>query len=109
MPARWRIWPRRRRRIRNRNSGNFLEPSYLPLVQSDLGTIKSTFPAGGHVMRLIALITVATISLASFARAPSDPLVVHEWGTFTSLQDENGRSIGGLNVDDEPLPKFVHD
>lgn len=35
-------------------------------------------------------------------------LRVHEWGTFTSLQDEEGNSIGGLNVDDEPVPAFVH-
>jgi hypothetical protein len=35
-------------------------------------------------------------------------LVVHEWGTFTALQDEHGSPIGGINTDDEPLPKFVH-
>lgn len=34
--------------------------------------------------------------------------VIHEWGTFTSLQDEDGRTIGGINTDDEPVPKFVH-
>ena len=33
---------------------------------------------------------------------------VHEWGTFTSLQDEAGEAIGGINTDDEPVPKFVH-
>jgi hypothetical protein len=33
---------------------------------------------------------------------------VHEWGTFTSLQDESGNAIGGINTDDEPVPKFVH-
>jgi hypothetical protein len=38
-----------------------------------------------------------------------DPLTVHEWGTFTALQDEQGRALGGINVDDEPLPDFVHD
>src|SRR5262245_60845706 len=38
----------------------------------------------------------------------SDKLVVHEWGTFTSLQDENGQALGGINVDDEPVPPFVH-
>jgi hypothetical protein len=37
------------------------------------------------------------------------PLVVHEWGTFTSLQDEAGRTLGGINTDDEPVPKFCHD
>ena len=36
-------------------------------------------------------------------------LVVHEWGTFTSLQDEAGNAIGGLNADDEELPAFTHD
>ena len=35
--------------------------------------------------------------------------MVHEWGTFTALQDEGGRPIGGINTDDEPLPNFVHD
>lgn len=35
-------------------------------------------------------------------------LVVHEWGTFTSLQDEQGKALLGINVDDEPLPAFVH-
>ncbi len=40
--------------------------------------------------------------------ASAAPLVVHEWGTFTSLQDESGKAIGGINTDDEPVPKFVH-
>jgi hypothetical protein len=39
----------------------------------------------------------------------AEPLVIHEWGTFTSLQDEQGRTIGGLNSDEERLPPFVHD
>jgi hypothetical protein len=38
----------------------------------------------------------------------SEPLVVHEWGTFTSLVDEQGRELAGINVDDEPVPGFVH-
>ena len=33
---------------------------------------------------------------------------IHEWGTFTSLQDEKGNAIGGINTDDEPVPPFVH-
>src|SRR6187549_2621062 len=35
-------------------------------------------------------------------------LVVHEWGTFTALQVEKGRSLDGINTDDEPVPFFVH-
>ena len=38
----------------------------------------------------------------------SDRLAVHEWGTFTSLQDEKGDAIAGINEDDEPVPIFVH-
>jgi len=41
--------------------------------------------------------------------AQGQPLVVHEWGTFTSLQDEAGRTLGGINTDDEPVPDFCHD
>ncbi len=41
-------------------------------------------------------------------RAPNDELVVHEWGTFTSLQEERGSALGGINADDEPVPEFVH-
>ncbi len=42
------------------------------------------------------------------ASAAAPPLVVHEWGTFTSFQDDQGRTIHGINVDDEPVPRFVH-
>jgi hypothetical protein len=40
--------------------------------------------------------------------APGRELVIHEWGTFTCLQDETGRAIAGVNTDDEPVPEFVH-
>ncbi len=49
------------------------------------------------------------LSAADNSVVNSDKLVVHEWGTFTSLEDETGRQLGGINVDDEPLPAFVHD
>ncbi|HEV8291776.1 MAG TPA: hypothetical protein VGP94_07615 [Tepidisphaeraceae bacterium] len=35
-------------------------------------------------------------------------LVVHEWGTFTSFQDETGLAFTGINAEDEPLPDFCH-
>lgn len=38
----------------------------------------------------------------------ADPLVVHEWGTFTVLQNEQGNAISGINIDDEPVPSFVY-
>src|SRR5262245_24687773 len=45
---------------------------------------------------------------AATAASASDRLVIHEWGTFTCLQDETGRAISGVNTDDEPVPDFVH-
>ncbi len=48
--------------------------------------------------------TVLCLSLLEF----EDELVIHEWGTFTSLQDEQGNTVGGINIDDEPVPDFVH-
>src|SRR5256714_3158521 len=58
-------------------------------------------------MKLDAFLLVCLLQTAEFAAA--EKLVVHEWGTFTSLQDERGNTIGGINTDDEKLPSFVHD
>ena len=52
---------------------------------------------------------VATV-LLSAPSITSDPveLVVHEWGTFTSMQGSDGVPLAGLNHEEEPLPEFVH-
>jgi hypothetical protein len=55
------------------------------------------------------ILAVAFSFLVSTVLAQADPLIVHEWGTFTSLQDETGRAIAGINSDEENLPDFVHD
>jgi hypothetical protein len=56
-----------------------------------------------------ALYILATILLLARMRAGAEEKwSVHEWGTFTSLQDESGNAIGGINTDDEPVPPFVH-
>ncbi len=60
-------------------------------------------PVGSYTCVPVAL---AILTLSAPAAQPD--LVVHEWGTFTSLQDENGTAIGGINTDDEPVPAFVH-
>lgn len=36
------------------------------------------------------------------------PLTLHEWGTFTVLQNDDGNPIPGVNVNEEKLPKFVY-
>lgn len=58
-----------------------------------------------------AMKTLALIPLILLAATvpPDNTLIVHEWGTFTCLQDETGQTIGGINTDDEPVPRFVHD
>jgi hypothetical protein len=46
--------------------------------------------------------------LPAFSALAADPFVVHEWGTFTSFQDQEGDSLYGLQRGDEPLPNFVY-
>ena len=50
----------------------------------------------------------AALLLAAFPARAAAPLVIHEWGTLTSLEDESGQPIPGINADDEPVPSFVH-
>lgn len=50
----------------------------------------------------------AVVLCAVPADAAEAKWTVHEWGTFTSVQDERGRELAGINIDDEPVPKFVH-
>jgi hypothetical protein len=59
---------------------------------------------------LASTLLAASLSLGSPVgdSPPRDRLTVHEWGTFTCLQDEDGRAIPGINTDDELLPDFVH-
>jgi hypothetical protein len=55
------------------------------------------------------VVAVVVVAAAPVARAGDNQrLVVHEWGTFTCLQDEHGREVAGINIDDEPVPRFVH-
>jgi hypothetical protein len=42
------------------------------------------------------------------APAAADPLVVHEWGTFTSVQGADGVGLEGLQHEEEALPAFVY-
>ena len=58
-------------------------------------------------MRKIATL-ILIVTSPVIAHAEGTALVVHEWGTFTSFQDADGHTIPGINVDDEPVPKFVH-
>ena len=62
---------------------------------------------GSTCLAAVLLLTPGAV-LNSVSAAGANRLVVHEWGTFTSLQDEQGRELSGINTDDEPVPAFVH-
>jgi hypothetical protein len=61
---------------------------------------------------LLSSLFLVTFELTGHAAASQagrdDSLIIHEWGTFTSLQNDKGEAIGGINSDDEPVPRFVH-
>ncbi len=56
-------------------------------------------------MKPILLLTFLLYPFISFTQ---DSLIVHEWGTFTTLQSSDGTRLNGLQRDEEKLPPFVH-
>ncbi len=58
---------------------------------------------------VIGIGACATLAGGSFGAKEADPLVVHEWGTFTSLQGSDGVTLEGLEREEEALPRFVYD
>src|SRR5688500_3534809 len=42
------------------------------------------------------------------APKPGGRFVVHEWGTFTSMQGSDGVVLEGLTREEEALPSFVY-
>lgn len=53
-------------------------------------------------------ILIAACALGAVPGADAKGLIVHEWGTFTTLSASDGRPLGGLYVDASRLPAFVH-
>jgi hypothetical protein len=53
---------------------------------------------------------VMVIAMATAVAAPPAELVVHEWGTITTVHDAKGVPASGLNRIDasDELPDFVH-
>lgn len=61
------------------------------------------FPLIPFRIRLVVAICVS----ASLTALADEPFTIHEWGTFTVLQDEAGRPLRGVNVNEERFPHFV--
>lgn len=78
----------------------------LPLKKSNLNAQTMKSITLGWDLRLG--FRMAVFLLATLVAHGSEKWTIHEWGTFTSLQNEKGEAIGGINTDDEPVPKFVH-
>jgi hypothetical protein len=57
--------------------------------------------------RNLAVFFCLIIGLSAAGQA-GDPIVVHEWSTFTSFHNEAGEALRRINTDDEPVPAFVH-
>lgn len=63
-------------------------------------------------LRYAALLLVLPLlgrpALAGVEGVPPAPLVVHEWGTFTSMVGVDGVGLEGLQHEEEALPEFVY-
>jgi hypothetical protein len=54
------------------------------------------------------LLLCASVILFAATSAKSQPLTVHEWGTFTTLHSSEGETLSGLYFEEEALPPFVY-
>ncbi len=57
-----------------------------------------------------ALLAVAALWSTGVSQEASrdDGFIVHEWGTFTSMQGSDGITLEGLHHEEEALPEFVY-
>jgi len=52
---------------------------------------------------------IGAIAVIGFAAGRRDEYVVHEWGTFTSVQGGDGKLLNWKPLETSRLPKFVYD
>lgn len=57
-------------------------------------------------MKHLLLLLASSLLLPSSAL--SQELIVHEWGTFTTVQGSDGTLLPGLYIEEEHLPDFVY-
>jgi hypothetical protein len=60
------------------------------------------------ITAIVSAACCLSVVLWTATLSATEPLVIHEWGTFTALQDEKGIALPGINIDDEKLPEFCH-
>lgn len=54
------------------------------------------------------LFNVSVIGLTLLGASSASALEIHEWGTFTSLVNEDGQQMSGMHHEEEGLPGFVY-
>lgn len=55
------------------------------------------------------ILNTLLLTLLTIPQAYASELVAHEWGTFTSVINKEGKMIQGLHHEEEALPNFVYD
>ncbi|MBI2444567.1 MAG: hypothetical protein HYV42_05010 [Candidatus Magasanikbacteria bacterium] len=60
------------------------------------------------IFGLILLAGVGYAMIQASAAATTKGMVVHEWGTFTTLHATDGTRLSGLYFDEEQLPRFTY-
>jgi hypothetical protein len=61
-----------------------------------------------RVALTVAVVALGTAAVLAEGPARDDRFVVHEWGTFTSMQGQDGLALEGLSREEESLPTFVY-
>ena len=57
---------------------------------------------------MLAACGLVGATVAAKSKSPDDPLVVHEWGTFLSMNGSDGVTLDGMYHEEHALPDFVH-
>ena len=57
---------------------------------------------------LVAVASTAALRAEDAGKKAAQGFVVHEWGTFTSMQGTDGVTLEGLQHEEEGLPSFVY-
>ena len=63
---------------------------------------------GGRCWTPVLIIAVLAAGPAAFTASLTGTFVVHEWGTFVSMEGSDGLALEGLHHDEADLPAFVH-
>jgi hypothetical protein len=79
-----------------------------PASPSDSSPARSTPDADAPLDDAATALDTASQPMGAESGPSPTGLVVHEWGTYTSVQASDGHTLGGVHHEDEALPAWVH-